>query len=319
MKPIKTNIFQEVKDYLIISFGLLCYAIGFNCFQLPYGIVGGGVAGFGSILFFATGFPVEYTFFIINGILLLAAVKVLGWKFCVKTIFAVFVLTFFLGAVKQVMEMYGAMNPELMGEYNLPLLVDDNKFMAALFAAGIEGCGLGMVFLRNGSTGGTDIIAAMINKYKDITLGQMMMLCDIVIVSSCMVLPERTLPDLLYGFTVLFTLNIMVDFLIDRGRQSVQFLIISNNYEEIAEAINERGRGVTVLNGTGWYTKNESKVLLVLARKTESASLLSVIQAIDPKAFVSQSKVLGVFGEGFDRIKVKAKKNKEGVAKKDSL
>ncbi len=315
MKPIKINLFQEIKDYIIITFGLLCYAIGFDCFQLPYGIVGGGVAGFGSIVFFGTGFPVQYTFFIINGILLLAAIKVLGWKFCVKTIYGVIMLSFFLGIVKEAMEYYGTLNPELNGIYNLPLLVNDNKFMAALFAAGIEAFGLSLVFLRNGSTGGTDIIAAMINKYKDVTLGQMMMLCDIIIVSSCMVLPDRTLPDLLYGFTILFTLNIMVDYLIDRSRQSVQFLIISREYEEIAAAINSCGRGVTVLNGTGWYTKNESKVLLVLARKRESADLFRIIQSIDPKAFVSQSKVLGVFGEGFDKIKVKANKNKTDKSK----
>lgn len=315
MKPLKINLFQEVKSYLIITFGLLCYAIGFNCFQIPYGLTGGGVAGLGSIIFYGTGFPVEYTFFIINGLLLIAAVKVLGWKFCLKTIYGVFMLTFLLSLVKEAMEYYGTIRPELLENCRvkgLPMLVGDEPFMAAIYAAGIEGIGLGMVFLNNGSTGGTDIIAAMINKYKDITLGQMMMLCDVIIVTSCLVLPDRTLTDLLYGFTILFLLNVSVDFFIDRGRQSVQFLIISREYEEIAATINSMGRGVTVLNGTGWYTKNDSKVLLVLARKRESASLLSVIQAIDPKAFVSQSKVLGVFGEGFDRIKVKAKKNKEG-------
>ena len=318
MKPIKTNIFQEVKSYLIITFGLLCYAIGFNCFQIPYGLTGGGVAGFGSIIFYGTGFPVEYTFFGINAILLIMAIKVLGWKFCLKTIYGVFMLTFLLSLVKEAMEYYGTIRPELLENCRvkgLPLLVGDEPFMAAIYAAGIEGIGLGMVFLNNGSTGGTDIIAAMINKYKDVTLGQMMMLCDVIIVTSCLVLPDRTLTDLLYGFTILFLLNVSVDFFIDRGRQSVQFLIISREYEEIAATINSMGRGVTVLNGTGWYTKNESKVLLVLARKRESASLLSVIQAIDPKAFVSQSKVLGVFGEGFDRIKVKAKKNKDGLTK----
>ena len=307
MKPIKTNIFQEVKSYLIITCGLLCYAIGFNCFQIPYGLI-----------FYGTGFPVEYTFFIINAILLIMAVKVLGWKFCLKTIYGVFMLTFLLSLVKEAMEYYGTIRPELLENCRvkgLPLLVGDEPFMAAIYAAGIEGIGLGMVFLNNGSTGGTDIIAAMINKYKDVTLGQMMMLCDVIIVTSCLVLPDRTLTDLLYGFTILFLLNVSVDFFIDRGRQSVQFLIISREYEEIAATINSMGRGVTVLNGTGWYTKNESKVLLVLARKRESASLLSVIQAIDPKAFVSQSKVLGVFGEGFDRIKVKAKKNKDGLTK----
>jgi uncharacterized membrane-anchored protein YitT (DUF2179 family) len=172
-----------------------------------------------------------------------------------------------------------------------------------------------MVLLNNGSTGGTDIIASIINKYKDVTLGQMMMICDVIIVSSCMILPDRTLPDLLYGFIVLFTLSVVVDYVIDRSRQSVQFFIFSNHYEEIAAGIAEIHRGVTILNGQGWYTKAERKVLVVLAKKRESTNIFRIIQSIDPGAFVSQSKVIGVYGEGFDKIKVKAeKKNTQAVA-----
>ena len=256
----------EIKDYVVITFGLLLYAVGFNCFQLPYGLVGGGVAGIGSIIFFGTGFPVQYTFFIVNGILLLAAIRLLGWRFCLKTIYGVTALSILLGLVQGAVEYYGQLNPELVGDYKMPLLVDDNKFMAALLAAGIEGIGLGMVLLNNGSTGGTDIIASIINKYTDVTLGQMMMICDIIIVSSCMILPDRTLPDLLYGFIVLFTLSVVVDYVIDRSRQSVQFFIFSNHYEEIAAGIAEIHRGVTILNGQGWYTKAERKVLVVLAK-----------------------------------------------------
>jgi uncharacterized membrane-anchored protein YitT (DUF2179 family) len=305
----------EIKDYVVITFGLLLYAVGFNCFQLPYGLVGGGVAGIGSIIFFGTGFPVQYTFFIVNGILLLAAIRLLGWRFCLKTIYGVTALSILLGLVQGAVEYYGQLNPELVGDYNMPLLVDDNKFMAALLAAGIEGIGLGMVLLNNGSTGGTDIIASIINKYKDVTLGQMMMICDVIIVSSCMILPDRTLPDLLYGFIVLFTLSVVVDYVIDRSRQSVQFFIFSNHYEEIAAGIAEIHRGVTILNGQGWYTKAERKVLVVLAKKRESTNIFRIIQSIDPGAFVSQSKVIGVYGEGFDKIKVKAeKKNTQAVA-----
>jgi uncharacterized membrane-anchored protein YitT (DUF2179 family) len=305
----------EIKDYVVITFGLLLYAVGFNCFQLPYGLVGGGVAGIGSIIFFGTGFPVQYTFFIVNGILLLAAIRLLGWRFCLKTIYGVTALSILLGLVQGAVEYYGQLNPELVGDYKMPLLVDDNKFMAALLAAGIEGIGLGMVLLNNGSTGGTDIIASIINKYKDVTLGQMMMICDVIIVSSCMILPDRTLPDLLYGFIVLFTLSVVVDYVIDRSRQSVQFFIFSNHYEEIAAGIAEIHRGVTILNGQGWYTKAERKVLVVLAKKRESTNIFRIIQSIDPGAFVSQSKVIGVYGEGFDKIKVKAeKKNTQAVA-----
>jgi uncharacterized membrane-anchored protein YitT (DUF2179 family) len=305
----------EIKDYVVITFGLLLYAVGFNCFQLPYGLVGGGVAGIGSIIFFGTGFPVQYTFFIVNGILLLAAIRLLGWRFCLKTIYGVTALSILLGLVQGAVEYYGQLNPELVGDYNMPLLVDDNKFMAALLAAGIEGIGLGMVLLNNGSTGGTDIIASIINKYKDVTLGQMMMICDVIIVSSCMILPDRTLPDLLYGFIVLFTLSVVVDYVIDRSRQSVQFFIFSNHYEEIAAGIAEIHRGVTILNGQGWYTKAERKVLVVLAKKRESTNIFRIIQSIDPGAFVSQSKVIGVYGESFDKIKVKAeKKNTQAAA-----
>jgi uncharacterized membrane-anchored protein YitT (DUF2179 family) len=298
----------EIKDYVVITFGLLLYAIGFNCFQLPYGLVGGGVAGLGSIIFFGTGFPVQYTFFIVNGLLLLAAIRILGWRFCLKTIYGVVMLSIFLGLVQGVVEYYGQLNPELLGDYNMPLLVDDNKFMAALLAAGIEGIGLGIVLLNNGSTGGTDIVASIINKYKDVTLGQMMMICDVIIVSSCMILPDRSLTDLLYGFILLFTLSVVVDYVIDRSRQSVQFFIFSEHYEDIAAGIARTHRGVTILNGQGWYTKAERKVLVVLAKKRESTNIFRIIQRIDPNAFVSQSKVIGVYGEGFDKIKVKAEK-----------
>ena len=165
-----------------------------------------------------------------------------------------------------------------------------------------------MVFLSNGSTGGTDIIASIINKYKDVTLGQMMMLCDLIIISSSLFLPSGNVEKLLYGYCTLIITNLLLDYVVDRGRQSVQFLIFSRRYDEIAAAINKTHRGVTVLNGQGWYTKEERKVLVVLAKKRESTNIFRIIQGIDPGAFVSQSKVIGVFGEGFDRIKVKAEK-----------
>lgn len=314
MKPtsitIRPSLFQEIRDYLFITFGLICYAVGFNCFQLPYQITTGGVAGAGAVIFYGTGFPVQYTFFLVNIILLSIAIRVLGWKFCVKTIYAVFMLTFLLGFIKEVMIYYGSFHPELtcVGPGYPPQIVQDNIFLSCILGAAIEGIGLGMVFLSNGSTGGTDIIAAIINKYKDVTLGQMMMLCDFIIVTSSLLLPGASIDRLLYGYCTLLITNILLDYVVDRGRQSVQFFIFSSKYEDIAAAITATHRGVTVLNGQGWYTKQERKVLVVLAKKSESTNIFRIIQSIDPNAFVSQSKVIGVFGEGFDRIKVKAEK-----------
>lgn len=296
-----------ITDYAIITFGLLLYAVGFDCFLLPFEIATGGVAGAGAVIFYATGFwKVQYTYFLANAILLVAAVKILGWKFCLKTIFATFALTFLLGAVEVILQYLYDTNPLLFPSYNahvhLPRLTDD-AFMSTIFGAGLCGVGIGLVFGRGGSTGGTDIIASIINKYKNISLGTVMMLCDVLIITSSLLLPGRNLLQLLYGFTALLVVNITLDYVYNSGRQSVQFFIISQKYEEIATAINVYHRGVTVLDARGWYTKKPSKVLFVMAKKRESSNIFAIIQAIDPQAFVTQTLAAGVFGDGFDSMR----------------
>lgn len=302
---------QEVRDYTTITFGLICYSIGFSCFLLPYEIVSGGVTGLGAVIFYGTGFPAQYTYLLVNILLLVAAIYELGWRFCVRTIYAVLMLTFLLGLTTEIMQWVGR-QPDLghftLSQQGLPQIVPDDMFMSCILGAVLEGIGLGIVFLSNGSTGGVDIIAAIVNKYRDVTFGQIMMLCDFVIVSSSLLLPAGNIQRLIFGFCTLIITGFTIDYIIDRNRQSVQFFIFSRKYNEIASVINEMHRGVTVLDGQGWYTKEERKVLVVLARKAESPSIFRIIQTIDPGAFVSQSKVTGVFGEGFDRIKVKANK-----------
>lgn len=308
LQAIRNSYFQEVRDYVFITFGLIMYSVGVNAFHIPYQITSGGVAGIGAILFYGFNFPQAYTFFIINIFLLILAVKVLGWRFCVKTIYAVVVLTFLLELVRQGLAAYGASHA---GEFTLspngmPQIVKDNAFMSTILGAAIEGIGLGIVFLNNGSTGGTDILAAIVNKYRDVTLGQVIMFFDILIISSSGLLPGMGISQMLYGYTALIIASFMLDYVVDRGRQSVQFFIFSRKYGEIADAITATGRGVTVLQGEGWYTHTERKVLVVLAKKRESTDIFRFIKKVDPQAFVSQSKVIGVFGEGFDNIKVKA-------------
>lgn len=303
----KSTLSRHIADYSVITLGLLLYAIGFDCFLLPFQVTTGGLSGIGALIFYATGFwKVQYTFFLSNIVLLAVAVKVLGWKFCVKTIFAVFMLTFLLSAVEMLMQQLHTLQPELFAGFNahvrLPQLTD-NAFMSTIFGALICGTGIGLVFGRGGSTGGTDIIASIIHKYRNVSLGTVMMLCDILIISSSIFLPGATITQLIYGYTTLFVTNLTLDYVYNSKRQSVQFLIISKHFEEIADAINVYHRGVTVLDATGWFTKTPTKVLMVLTRKKESNNIFAIIQSIDPEAFVSQTRAAAVFGDGFDTMR----------------
>ena len=274
LKPSRQTILREAKDYVMIAVGMILYGIGWTVFLLPNDITTGGVPGIASIVYWATGFPVQYTYFSINFFLLLLALKLLGLKFCIKTIFGVFTLTFFLSVIQQL-------------------------------ASAMCGIGLGVVFNCNGSTGGTDVIAAIINKYRDITLGRVILICDMIIItSSYFVLKDWE--KVVYGFATLYICSFVLDQVVNSARQSVQFFIISNKYEEIGRHINEYPhRGVTIINATGFYTGREVKMMFVLAKKRESTIIFRLIKDIDPNAFVSQSAVIGVYGEGFDHIKVK--------------
>ena len=296
MKYSRKYIWQESKDYLGLLLGITIYAVGFTCFVLPYQITTGGLSGIAALIFYATGFPVQYTYLLVNCVLIIAAIKELGFRFCIKTIVGIAALTFMLGFLQEVIK-------DDQGQ--LPCILGDQAFMACVLGGCMQGIGLAIIFLNNGSTGGTDIIAAIVNKYKDITLGRMLMYCDIIIVSSCYFV-FHDLQKVVFGFAILIISMLMLDYFMNSARQSVQFLIFSKKYEEIAEAINTKmDRGVTVLDGEGWYSKQPCKVLVVLAKRREAVNIFRLINQIDSNAFVSQSNVVGVYGEGFDKIKVK--------------
>ena len=265
---------RESKDYLAITFGLMCYAFGWAAFMLPYQITTGGATGICAIIYYVTGIEIQVSYFIINAILMGFALKILGPKFSIKTIFAILVLTFFLWFFQRLLE---------GDDGKLPLLLGPGQdFMACVVGAGLLGFGIGIVFCNNGSTGGTDIIAWIINKYKDVTLGRMIMYCDIVIISSCYFI-FHDWRRVLFGFCVLFIMSIVIDYVVNSARQSVQFLIFSRKHDEIAEGISTQiNRGVT-----------------------QSLDIFRLVKDIDPNAFISQSNVVGVYGEGFDPLKVK--------------
>ena len=290
----KQELIYHGRDWLFITIGAICYAIGYVCFLLPYHITTGGAAGVASVVFFATGFQPQYTYLLINIFLLILALKILGIKFLVNTIYGVLSLSTAIAIGQELVMVNG----------ELPKILGDQSFMACVMGPAIEGIGLGIVFLNNGSTGGTDIIAACINKYRNFSLGQILLFFDIIIVSSHNLVFHQ-LDLLLYGFCAMIVETYMLDYMMNTMRQSVQFIIISQHYEEIAKAINDTGRGVTMLDGMGWYTRKSKKVLLVLARRRESTNIFRAIKSIDSNAFVSQSKVIGVFGEGFEKMKGK--------------
>ncbi len=303
----KKIIWNEFKDYFFITLGLLMYTIAFTVFLMPYEIVAGGVTGLSAIIYYATGFHLENTYIIINGVLLIVALYALGYKFMMKTIYAIFTLYFLLMFAQYII-------PKQDNGLPIMLLGPGQEFMSMIIGCVITGTALAMVFIHNGSTGGTDIIAATVNKYNNkVSLGTVLFSVDFFIIGSCMFFPQfgdyiERAHKVMFGFCVMAIENFVLDYVMNARRQSVQFMIFSEKWQEIANAIGtEMNHGVTILDGHGWYTGRKMKVLCILARKNESIYMFRLIKMIDPNAFVSQSSVIGVYGEGFDEMKVKIK------------
>lgn len=289
---------QLLRDYLQMLVGTAIYTVGYTTFLLPYKIVSGGVTGISTLLFYMTGFPAGNTYFIINAFLLLMAMRILGWRYLVRTIIVTLLIS---GAIGVMQTQLTEVAPD--GTRTLMHVLGDQKFMACVIGAFLEGLGLAIIFMAGGSTGGTDIIASAINKYWNISLGRLLLMLDIVIIGSSYIIGHG-LETMVVGYLAMFISTNFLDYVINSARQSVQFIIISKQYEEIAKEVNTRlERGVTVLSGEGFYSKENRQVLLILAKKYESRAIFHLIKRIDPRAFVSMSNVEGVFGEGFDPIK----------------
>ena len=303
-RPAKAEIMREVKDYFYITLGLISYSFGWAAFLLPYQITTGGTTGIGAIIYYATGFPIQWSYFIINAILMTFAIRILGPRFSIKTTYAIFMLTFLLWIFQIVVNDYVQV-PDVSTDGKPLLLGAGQDFMACIIGAALCGIGLGIVFNYNGSTGGTDIIAAIVNKYKDVTLGRMIMICDVFIISSCYFV-FHDWRRVIFGFVTLFIIGVVLDWIINSARQSVQFLIFSKQYEKIADFLSkDKDRVVTFLIFTLCYILQYVIVLVVLAKKRQSLDIFRLVKRIDPNAFISQSSVIGVYGEGFDQLKVK--------------
>jgi len=292
LKSTTRKTWTDIREYVIIAFGLLLYASAWKAFLLPHQITGGGVTGVGALVYYATGLPISITYSSINAVLLLIAIRTIGLKFSLRTIYGVAVMTFFFTVLPQ------AVPGTFVGK--------DDNFMACVIGGLLSGAGIGIVFLANGSSGGTDIIAKVVNKYRNVTLGRILLYCDVLIICSSYFLKIGSIERIVYGLTAMAISTLAVDMVINGVRQSVQFFIFSKEYEAIATRINlDVHRGVTILDGMGWYSKEPVKVITVVARKNESIKIFRIVKDIDPNAFISQSSAIGVYGEGFDVIKGK--------------
>ena len=313
------SILKLGKEYLLLTLGILIYVAGWTIFMIPNNLIGGGLTGVSSIIQYAVGIKMGYTYFVLNAILLVTAFVVIGANFGGKTIYAIILASVGLNVLQDLI-------PATIIE---TLSVQNGKLMSTIMGGILSGAGIGMSMSQGGSTGGTDIIALIVNKYRNISPGRIILWIDAVIILSSLAVPSYTaegelvpfaekITTVVYGLILITVNGYVIDLYLSGSKQSVQLFIMSRKYEEIADAITKDiHRGVTVLPAVGWYTKKENHVLMVVTRKTDLNFLLKYIKTIDNDAFLSVSSVSGVYGNGFDVIKSGRKKDLKVVKTDD--
>ena len=299
-----------LKDYALVTVGVISYALGWSVFLLPNNLVGGGVSGFASILLYATGIPMGVTYFILNVLLLIIGTKILGTGFGGKTIYAIVMTSVMLSVMPKI----------IPADFIHEFAVSNGKLICTFLGGIIAGFGIGLSISRGGSTGGTDIIALVWCKFKPASPGRVILVIDVGIILSSLLFPSYTdsgellsfsdkLAVVVYGLIQVTVSGYAIDLYLSGSKQSVQAFIFTKKVEEMADAIAfDMKRGVTVLPAKGWYSKEDKQVLMVVTRKTDLNLLLRYVKSIDPDAFLSVSSVMGVYGQGFDTIKLKTKK-----------
>lgn len=286
----KTNrILMTLWDYFLMTVGSVIFCMAWTSFLIPNGLASGGLTGLCTIIQYGTGIPVGLTYPIINIVLLVLGFLSLGRAFGFKTIYVIAVTSLLF---------------DILPEFPQLVVMMDEKLLVALVGAALESVGIGLVLLRGGSTGGTDIIAMLINKYWPVSPGKVYLYSDVFIISCLLFVPEKGLVDMIYAFVMMLGFSFGVDYVLLGNKSSVQILVFSAKYQEIADhIINELDRGVTALQSVGWYSQKESKVLLIIARKQQMNEVVNEIKEIDKRAFISVSTAMSVYGEGFEEVK----------------
>ncbi|MBQ5803329.1 MAG: YitT family protein [Bacteroidales bacterium] len=296
------KVFKLIKTYLILTIGVFLYAFSWIAFIIPKGIAGGGVTGISSIIYYATDglLPISLSYLVINVALITVGTIILGKGFGFKTIYCILCASLMFEVLPQF-------------EWITTLSDIPDKFINAIIGGALSAFGIAAIFMQGGSTGGTDIIAIVLSKYRDSSPGKIFMYCDLIIIGSILVLPGKGLQDVVYGYIVMVSFTYLLDQLLTGAKQSVQIIIFSSKYKEIGDMlITSMDRGVTALDSVGWYSQQEGKVLIVIARKQQLPQITASIKEVDHKAFISVSSVMGVYGEGFEKVKARLKKDKKG-------
>lgn len=284
-------------DYLLMTVGSVIFCMAWTSFLIPNGLASGGLTGFCTIIQYGTGIPVGWTYPVLNVLLLILGFFTLGKAFGFKTIYVIALTSILF---------------EVLPKFPHLQVLMDEKFLVALVGASLESVGLGLVLLRGGSSGGTDIIAMMINKYWPISPGRVYLITDVFIIALLLFVPGKGLVDLIYAYVVMLGFSFGVDFVLLGNKSSVQILVFSSKYQQIADhIISNVHRGVTALQSVGWYSQKESKVLLIIARKYQMNEVVNEIKAIDRNAFISVSTAMSVYGEGFEEVKTGIKMMKK--------
>lgn len=294
LKP--ANLLNVIKSYFFISLGVFIFTIAWKAFVIPYHITGGGAAGVGTILYYLTGgvIPVGTTIFAINAVLVIVGIRILGNAFGAKTIYAIILLSIMFDVINE---------PQYITRH----FNESDKLICAIIAGILSGVGVNLILKQGGSAGGTDIVVLIVSKYRNITPGKVYLYADLIIIGSSFFV-EHDLRTIVYGYVMMAVFSYTVDLLLTGEKQSVQLLVFSPLYNEIADkVVHEHRRGVTAFHATGWYSKEERRVLVIVVRKYELNSILQIIKSMDPDAFISVASVIGVYGKGFDLIKTKTK------------
>ena len=286
----QTNKIQrEIKSYVLIGLGIILYSVAALAFLVPHKIVGGGVTGLSTTIYYLSdqSIPVGVSYAIINIVLVAIAVKILGPKFGAKTIFAIIVGSIALSVIQPL----------------IPEAVVSDKFMSTVIASILMGVGIAIALVEGGSTGGTDIVAMLVTKYKNISPGKMIMYCDCLIITSSLLI-NFNIEGLMYGFVMMGIVSFSIDFVLTGKKQSAQLFIFTDKYQEVADRITkEVNHGVSVVDCQGWYSGQIKKMLIVVVRKNEAIDVLRIAKQVDPNVFMTMNTVMGVFGRGFDEVK----------------
>ena len=290
---------KALKDYLLIALGALVYSVSFSIFLQPNSLVTGGATGISAIIHYATGIQISYPYAILNTILLILGIKILGGRFGAKTIFAVAMLTIFLRIIPEV----------LPGDFVNEISVSNGKLLSAIIGGGINALGTSLMIAHGGSSGGTDIIALIVNKIKGTPTALVILIVDVAIIASSLIIPTdegwgARVATVIYGYINIGVYSYVLDRIINTNKQCVQLFVFSRNFAKIADRINtETGRGVSIIKAEGWYSKSEVEMMMIVAQRSQLAEIMRIVKEEDPASFYTVGNVMGVYGEGFQKIK----------------